>query len=270
MNVSEPHFGNWSMAFVEYCDGSSWTSNRSDSTTTGGVTVWHRGRPNLLSIFQDLDRTVKVLSQSTDVVLTGTSAGGMAEYLNGKYIRGLLPATANVVLLPDAGFFLFADEQSLPYNHQDLENGWKIWNSKPALDPQCIASRPDHVDCMIPKNQLPFIDLPVFIMQSLYDTAQNGCDTSTPGCNASIAEYRTWLETNITASVTPKTAVFATACRQHEESCKDVDWDGIHVNGETAASAFYKFYYNGDYTRSFDVDWPGNPTCANIAKHGGC
>eukprot|EP01064_Diplonema_japonicum_P027394 TRINITY_DN394_c1_g1_i1.p1 TRINITY_DN394_c1_g1~~TRINITY_DN394_c1_g1_i1.p1 ORF type:complete len:396 (+),score=64.37 TRINITY_DN394_c1_g1_i1:50-1189(+) len=268
MNTSEPHFGNWSLAYVMYCDGSSWTSNRTDSTTTGNITVWHRGRPNLYSFMQDIERVAGVMSKSTEVVLTGTSAGGMAEYLNANYLRTLLPPAAKTVLLPDAGFFLFSNT-TLNYNYQQLQEGWNIWNSKAALDPDCIADHPHHVDCMIPKVQLPYVKMPVFIMQSLYDTAQNHCNTNSPGCNASIAQYRNWLQTNISNSVTPQTAVFATACRQHEESCKDADWDGIHVGGVTPSSAFYDFYHNQDYTRRFDVDWPNNPTCVNIV-HGGC
>ncbi|KAJ9468217.1 Pectin acetylesterase 8 [Diplonema papillatum] len=266
MAQNESHFGNWTLVLVEYCDGSSWTSNREDPVAVNNTNVWYRGRRNLVAVLQELEAWNGLLSRSTDIVFTGTSAGGMHTYLNGDFMASFVTSQARVALLPDAGFFIFDGFPSL----SELKDGYALWNSTGALYPECLSSVSEAYECLIPKNALPHVQSDVFVLQSLYDSVQNGCDTNSPGCNASIAELRGYLQGNLTASKTSKTGIFATACRQHEESCQDFDWDDMTVAGVKMEAAFYDFYYNDDLTARFDVDWPNNPTCTVGVKHGSC
>ncbi|KAJ9468216.1 Pectin acetylesterase 7 [Diplonema papillatum] len=267
MAQNESHFGNWTLVLVEYCDGSSWTSNREDPVAVNNTNIWFRGRRNLLATLQELEAWSGLLSRSTDIVFTGTSAGGMHTYLNGDTMASFVTSQARVVLLPDAGFFIFDGYPTLP----ELKNGYTLWNATDALYPECLSSVAEAYECLIPKNALPHVRSDVFALQSLYDTAQNSCDTNSPGCNASIVELRGYLQGNLTATATARTGIFATACRQHQESCQDFDWDVITVAGVKMETAFYNFYYNNDLTARFDVDWPNNPTCImSGAFHGDC
>ncbi|KAJ9468215.1 Pectin acetylesterase 8 [Diplonema papillatum] len=267
MAQNESHFGNWTLVLVEYCDGSSWTSNREDPVVVNNTNVWYRGRRNLVAVLQELEAWNGLLSRSTDIVFTGTSAGGMHTYLNGDFMASFVTSQARVALLPDAGFFLFLDT---PGNLSQLQNAYTLWNATDALYPECLSSVAEAYECLIPKNALPHVRSDLFALQSLYDTAQNKCNPQDAGCNATSAEMRGYLQGNLTASKTPKTGIFATACRQHEESCQDFDWDDMTVAGVRLETAFYDFYYNDDLTARFDVDWPNNPTCTVGANHGAC
>jgi O-palmitoleoyl-L-serine hydrolase len=62
-----------------------------------------RGRRNLDAVLAYLDAVGGLLTTATDVVMTGTSAGGLATYLHADVLRRALPASATLVALPDAG-----------------------------------------------------------------------------------------------------------------------------------------------------------------------
>jgi hypothetical protein len=65
---------NWSFAFVHYCDGASFTGDRTDPVKSlNGSTLYYRGR-------RIRDAVIKyLLSQgmrdADDIVISGTSAG---------------------------------------------------------------------------------------------------------------------------------------------------------------------------------------------------
>lgn len=105
-NATNP-FGSYTFAWLTYCDGSSFTSDAVGPLQVGNVTIWNRGRANLDAYLELLDRETGFLAGATEVVVSGTSAGGLATYLHTGYIKSRLLHTPNrVVALPDAGFFL--------------------------------------------------------------------------------------------------------------------------------------------------------------------
>eukprot|EP01001_Neometanema_parovale_P010484 NODE_6720_length_823_cov_67.655714_g6484_i0.p1 GENE.NODE_6720_length_823_cov_67.655714_g6484_i0~~NODE_6720_length_823_cov_67.655714_g6484_i0.p1 ORF type:complete len:106 (+),score=9.21 NODE_6720_length_823_cov_67.655714_g6484_i0:432-749(+) len=76
--------------------------------------------------------------------------------------------------------------------------------------------------------------------------------------------------------------VFGTACFQHEESCRDFDFERITIDGQTPATAFTAWYgavtgVPGTATRDipaskwvyFDGAWPSDTSCTS-GHHGGC
>lgn len=79
----------WHAVYTVYCDGSSATSARDDSPvpTPGGVPIWLRGFDVLQAWLAELELLGGLLSNATDVVLTGTSAGGMATYIHADFVR---------------------------------------------------------------------------------------------------------------------------------------------------------------------------------------
>jgi hypothetical protein len=92
-------FNDWNAVFIMYCDGSSLTSYR--EAPLGGL--HYRGRPILDGVVNELLHTHGMKS-ATDVILSGTSAGGMATYTHAELFRALLPS-AKMVAIPDAGFW---------------------------------------------------------------------------------------------------------------------------------------------------------------------
>lgn len=102
-NSSEnPDFHDWNLAFVGYCDGSSFSGNR-DLPLHG---LHYRGRANLDAV---LDRLLlprrsphMSLADATEVLISGGSAGGLAVYLHADHIAARLPSSASVSKSPRA------------------------------------------------------------------------------------------------------------------------------------------------------------------------
>jgi len=132
----------------------------------------------------------------------------------------------------------------------------------------------------------PFnFNIPVFVLNSLYDPAQLGgmiynldCDPSVAGnCTSQqldqMQSYRDDMVTALTEVIdNNRDGLFATACYQHEESCQNFDWDGIQVNKTLMVDSFTNWYYhtNPQLTKLIDIRWPNNPTCTLNATHGAC
>jgi hypothetical protein len=181
-NSSNP-VGEWNMIFVPYCDGkacvwlsiliafdaawmagTSYTSNRANPIQYQGKNVWFRGRNIIDALLYELDQMGHLLTQATDVgsrdcarylyfqtfvptqvVITGTSAGGLATYLHSSYIKSRLPASAKVVAMPDAGYFLdytnFNGQYAFRSNFQNAY-GPNLWNATSGTHQGCIADKP--------------------------------------------------------------------------------------------------------------------------------
>ena len=72
---------NWSFAFVHYCDGASYTGDLEEPVKVDGDLVYYRGRRIRDAAVQYL-LNVAGMAAAEDVVVSGTSAGGLAIYLN--------------------------------------------------------------------------------------------------------------------------------------------------------------------------------------------
>jgi hypothetical protein len=123
-------FGEWNFVWLAYCDGSSQLSDRDAPFSFNGSLVHLRGRAILDAHLYELERVHGFLSTATEaseglqymtctldpgrlgltadahvqVVISGTSAGGLSTYLQSSYINTQLRAPgARLVAVPDAG-----------------------------------------------------------------------------------------------------------------------------------------------------------------------
>lgn len=121
---TSPGFSDWNSVFIKYCDGGSFTGANSSITIVNGTQIFYRGSsmcvnachfcPHhrhhtsriLSSAIRDLSRYG--IDEASDVVLAGCSAGALAVLLNIDTITRLLPASARVKGLSDAGYFIEA------------------------------------------------------------------------------------------------------------------------------------------------------------------
>ena len=243
----------------------------------------------------ELEATSAFLSTATDVIISGTSAGGLTAYLHSSYIKSQLQVpSAKLVALPDAGFFLDANA----YNTDVTEWGNSItaatapdlWNSTLRGNLATCLSELGPAGsswmCYFAQWAYAYIDVPVFVIQSMYDPIQYmgilrlGCDLPNNNCNAqqtaAAQAYHLDILANVTMAQAPygsRDGYFLTSCYQHEESCRAWDWYGITINGGTMNTSFYTWYHNGGGvpgTRQVDVAWPGDNTCVGNVMHGAC
>ena len=77
-------WANWSVAYLKYCDGGSWTGTRREPVPAGNSShgpLWYRGHHNLWAQLGTL-ATAKGVGAFEEILLAGCSAGGLACYLH--------------------------------------------------------------------------------------------------------------------------------------------------------------------------------------------
>ena len=296
--------GAWHMVFSVYCDGSSYSGAReaplpvppataAELGLAPGAALWFRGADVMPAIFAELEALAGLQSLATDVVLTGTSAGGLATFVHAPRLAALLPPTADVVAAPDAGAFVdLADVYGAHSWAASLQASHALWNA--TVGAACAAARAPTGDawrCLLP--EVAYASAPAaprtFVVQSLSDPTGAGivirlpCSFAAGKCNASmLAALQRYSDGVADAIVGAQAAggaaraedgFFLTTCAQHEETCADGDWAGISVGGATMAQAFAQWRTRAAApadSRRRDVPWPGDGSCSPAARHGGC
>ena len=93
---------------IHYCDGGSFSGDRTEPLTDAstGNQIFVRGKRILEAVFEDL-LVSQGMDAATDVLLTGTSAGGLATFLHADHVQELLPSSVKRYgTMPISGFFL--------------------------------------------------------------------------------------------------------------------------------------------------------------------
>ncbi|XP_065182689.1 uncharacterized protein LOC135813525 [Sycon ciliatum] len=281
-----PKFGNWGVVYIEYCDGSSYLSDVEQPMKLFGDTIYFRGRRILAAVFQDLEERVKLLSLGKKVVLSGTSAGGLATYLHCNTVQKMLNADCDFRCLPDAGLFLdHADMHGQATYETEVKAGLDLWNGTHNLDKTCMdafKSAGTPWKCAFSQYIIPFITPPLFILNSMYDKASMGlvlhlnCNPSHAGsCSTeqlkAFQAYHLAMASALQPALTAgnSTGVFATACYQHEESCQNPDWLGITIKSVSMRRAVEQ-WYDGGNVKLVDTTWPNDHSCVLNITHGPC
>ena len=122
-------FSTWTKIIFGYCDGSLHQGNRHNPISYKGKNLYFRGavntRANLKWIQNHYD-----LRNAAQVVVTGSSAGGIATYLWTNYVRLMVSKPDNVLSIPDSGLFLnfttYAGNED--YLNQVVVNNFRLAN----------------------------------------------------------------------------------------------------------------------------------------------
>jgi len=285
---TNPEFANWNTIYIEYCDGTSFSGDRDQPVIVRSTPIYLRGKRILAALLDNMEQQFGLLTKSSAIILTGTSAGGLSTYLHSEYLYSRInPTVTKVYALPDAGFFL--DHQTTTgiyrYRQQFQSAVVALWNATGGVDQACIADNPvDQWKCFFAQYAYPYIKhVPVFITNSLYDTFQTssilqlGCDPGHTGncTDKQLSEFQQYRDDMLTvlSEVTnnPRDGYFLNGCYQHESSCQDIDFMGIKINGQTALQTFSNWYFQkSSATKLFDVRWPNDATCRPADQHGPC
>jgi len=102
LQSENPDFYNWNRVLVRYCDGSSFTGDvekvdPGNNLHLRGQRIWQAVIENLLE---------NGMEKAQQALLTGCSAGGLATFIHCDQFRDLLPRSAQLKCMADAGFFL--------------------------------------------------------------------------------------------------------------------------------------------------------------------
>ena len=301
---ANPAFCRWSVAYLPYCDGTSFSSDRvSPVPTKSTVTpkLFFRGRPNLIAVLDDM-LAQKSLGGAEAIVVSGHSAGGLATFLNADFIRSKLPAAASSTLhffgaVPDGGFFLDAPNRAgVRAYGAAMRALFAIGNASGSLNARCIASRAgiansSEYDCLFPQHHARFMQTPVRVTQSLYDAWQLpnvlalGCSPPAATCSAAqLADFQHYRNLTLAAMhgaglLTPNAGggAWADACIAHVQGYDGDFGDNPKYRvpggtGVTVAESLAKWVAsnaNGVVTdaANYHVDalpWPLNKPCSGL------
>lgn len=98
-------YKDFTKVFFKYCDGSGHQGTRSQPIIYKGTNLYFRGNNLTISKLNHLEKTLGLFSKSTEILVTGISAGGLASFTWADYIREK-SASKNVYCAPDSGIFL--------------------------------------------------------------------------------------------------------------------------------------------------------------------
>nr|XP_033510002.1 pectin acetylesterase 8-like [Nicotiana tomentosiformis] len=147
---NNPEFYNWNRVRVKYCDGSSFTGDVEQVDLDNKL--FFRGARIFNAIMEDLGS--KGMQYAENAILSGVSAGGLSTILNCDKFKSLMPTDAKVKCVADAGFFI---------------NGQTISGTS---DIQEMYQRVVTLHCFFPQNVVPYVQTPLFIINSHYDAWQ--------------------------------------------------------------------------------------------------
>lgn len=269
-----PDFYNWTKVFVPYCDGASFTGNREKPLKVKNKLLYFRGRRILDALLDELLR--RSIDKASEIILSGRSAGALSAIIHADYIRTRFSRAANASfrVLADAGFFVDAPSlNGTEIIRSAFQQLYTLHNS--SLNQACLGAqeRKQEWRCLFPQYSVPFVNLPIFLVNSLYDLWQIAylsnipCVLNVKTCNSTeLSQIMKFREKTLRAlrSVfdSKKTAVFADACLVHTQCVMNALWTRIQVQNVTISQAF-THWYRGDEQERFRIDghYPCNLTC---------
>ena len=257
-----PMMYNWNSVYLQYCDGGSFSGNNDTVTVHKNTSLYFRGKRIREASYASL--LASGLTNATDVVISGCSAGGLATFLHTDQWCDALAAdapSAKCVGLPDSGFFLDYQSTQAPGRaeassrrrlttlpgdyHAGLKWCFEAFNATAGVNQDCIAAHgtggfatdsPPYL-CMFAEHTAVFTHTPIFALQSEYDSWQTG-HVLHPGDAVQL------LGDNLTKRIGgnlvgphPSSGAFLDSCHHHCGS-----WNDIRIDGQLVSEAFAQWY----------------------------
>ena len=274
-----PEFYDWNVAYLPYCDGSSFSGNRSDPVQVEGSLLYFRGLRILDSTISELLSDTN-LKEAGHVIFSGTSAGGLAVMLHADFVRSKLPEKVNFRALADSGFFL--DTASRKQKGQRkfrkiMQSVFKLHDCTDGVPQHCVKNTSGKKlwKCIFPQYFLRFVKSRLFVVNPLYDSWQLGniweipCARHPYSCTKKeLKQIKKFRKTTLKAMKgvikgSSNIALFADSCIDHGQVIFNAQWNTIKVMHKSISSSFSKWYHKPKKEMYFidEDNYPANPTC---------
>ncbi|XP_055823411.1 pectin acetylesterase 8-like [Solanum dulcamara] len=163
-----PDFYNWNRVWVNYCDGASFTGDVEHVDLE--KKLYFRGARIFKAVMDDL--WSKGMQNAKNAILSGTSAGGLATILNCDKFRSFFPDDVKIKCVANAGFFINANTISGTPNIRKMYQRVVNLHGLVKNLPQACTSKMEPSLCFFPENIVPYVQTPLFIINSAYDAWQ--------------------------------------------------------------------------------------------------
>ncbi|XP_052211023.1 pectin acetylesterase 8-like isoform X1 [Diospyros lotus] len=278
-----PDFYNWNRIKIRYCDGASFTG---DVQAVHPATKLHfRGARIFVAVIGDL--LAKGMKNARNAILSGCSAGGLTSILHCDRFRTLLPITAKVKCLSDAGYFINTKDVSGAHHietfyHQIVSTHGSARN----LPRSCSSKmRPDL--CFFPQNIVQNMQTPLFIVNAAYDSWQiknilapgvadphglwDDCKLDITKCSTSQLKIMQDFRLKFLAALSrlhnsASRGLFINSCYAHCQTEMQETWlmpGSPLLGGKAIAKAVGDWYYNRRPFQKIDCPYPCDKTCHN-------
>ncbi|KAG9441298.1 hypothetical protein H6P81_017152 [Aristolochia fimbriata] len=253
------------------------------------TTLYFRGE-RIWNAFM-LDLLPKGLNHAEKALLSGCSAGGLATFLHCDKFTALLPNTATVKCLSDAGFFLDVRDVSGRNTIRPIfKRLVEFQGVEKNLDRRCTASLPDPSLCFFPQYALQYIQTPYFIVNAAYDSYQfnhilvppstdprgqwSQCKRDIRECTQEQLNGLQAFRMKMLAALNPLTSssdggLFINTCYTHGQSELQDAWfapDSPRLNNKTIAEAVGDWYFGRNAYKEFDCQYPCNSACVKLTN----
>ena len=256
---------NWNKIYIGYCDGASFSGTKKEM---GKGRVHYKGYYILGATYSTfLDELG--MDRAEEIIVSGTSAGGLSVLLHLDQIAELINAKATtkprVVGVPDASLFMDLPSYKGEYTYTPLfKEIFKFQGVEPSLGASCITrhAADDAYKCFIGQYALNYVNTPMFITNSLYDVYQhyrfmllqcNPIPGATHGvCNKNHLKYMNNYRGSMVEVIEmyiknhPESGAWAVSCWSHPIKNHNNFWDEIKAgsvgNKATLKKTFIPWY----------------------------
>ncbi|XBI94423.1 hypothetical protein VPH35_031060 [Triticum aestivum] len=245
-----PDFYNWNRVKVRYCDGSSFTGDveEVDPKTNlhfRGARVWD-------AIIEDLLN--KGMSKAKNAILSGCSAGGLSAILHCDKFKDLLPPSAFVKCVSDAGYFIDGtDITGNKFVRTSFKSVATLHGSIKNLPSSC-TSRIRNI-----------------LVPSAADKKKEWakCKVDIKGCSSSqlvtLQHFRDeFLSALPKPEQSPKIGMFIDSCFAHCQSGAQDSWNADSspsIQKMRIGKAVGDWYFDRAVSQRVDCPYPCNPSC---------
>lgn len=276
-----PVFHDWTLIYVPYCDGASFTGD------TVIDDLHFRGQAILRSLIVEL-KAATGIRDAEQVVLSGGSAGASSVYFHVDTVAEELDLLRGEVLgLPDAGFFLdLKDKDGIDCWPAQMRSLFGIIDGYKGLHRRCLERFFDEPSkCLFPENYADIISSRVFALNSFYDSSETsatlrldccpgGCRGRAPACTGRELQLFEALRGQHAKAWAPLIAkngsgIWASSCVAHTMSWNrwtDLDWEVPANSGNTMAAVVSRWLEGDDsdgrhFVYEDPVSWPEDRPC---------
>lgn len=225
-----PDFYDANHVYVPYCSSDVHSGDASVEYEVGGqpATMHFRGKRIIASLIEQLKSPAytpgATLALATDVLVGGSSAGGVGVIANLDRIAAALPE-ANVRGVTDAGWFPELGPMSGGASFEErFSAAIELWGGQP--DDSCMAAEGDALTCYLGARLLPYVEAPLFVYMAQRDknivTEMGGIALAPPYDPEEIA-YIQGFAAAVVSSVLPSAAGYFLPDRSTHTALKSAD-----------------------------------------------
>eukprot|EP01113_Clastostelium_recurvatum_P025217 TRINITY_DN3034_c0_g1_i2.p1 TRINITY_DN3034_c0_g1~~TRINITY_DN3034_c0_g1_i2.p1 ORF type:complete len:419 (+),score=41.96 TRINITY_DN3034_c0_g1_i2:129-1385(+) len=279
-----PDFYAWSKIVIPYCSGDLYSGTNNQSVSG----MYQNGHNIIAATFATL-KNAGFLPRIKELILSGGSAGGFGAHINIDYVRRVVPSSAPVSVLPNAGWFINVEPYPGSGKTPVAEVALLLYKS--ALSYANVECSKDNVAtpwlCLTGNVSYPYWGKTVrtFIAENIYDINQIFGQDGVPAGKITTKECpyvrnfgATMISTLDDVIKSPQAGIYAPACFLHGvDTAERVPG----VGGYSLQTMFNDWYFSRPNTafptyKAVDPCWSPqgklscNPTCHSQVDTSAC